>query len=118
MTWLPKWKRMSVKRDKYATLSQLKADRGYTDWFAWRPVRANLSIGKYFDGFIARRQSGGLAITSELLQVNRELKDKDEAIVRYKNRNFWCRIGLHSRIQAWYGGGYPLTCIKCWRHLL
>lgn len=73
---------------------------------------------KYFDGFIAQQQSRGIPVTKELLEVNQELKDKDEAKRRYANRDFWCRIGLHSRIQAWYGGGYPLTCIKCWRHLL
>lgn len=72
----------------------------------------------HFDGFIDWQNSRGIPVSKELVGVNRELKDKDEAKNRYVNRDFWCRIGLHSRQQAWYGGGYHRTCIKCWRHLL
>lgn len=73
---------------------------------------------KYFDGFIAEQLSRGVGVTSELLEVNAELKIRDMAKERYENRPLMCRLGLHSRVQAWYGGGYPLTCLICWRHKL
>ena len=74
-------------------------------------------MSKYFDGFIAERQSRGIPVTPELLQVNRRLKEKDEAKRHWENRGFWCKIGLHNNLVG-LGGSYPRTCVNCWRHLL
>jgi hypothetical protein len=75
-------------------------------------------MSKYFDGFIEQQRSRGVPVTPELLRVNKELKVKDEAKLRYANRDFWCRIGLHSWRQHWAGGFYPKSCDKCMRDLL
>lgn len=73
---------------------------------------------KYFDGFIAEQEAKGEKLTPEIYEVNARLNWKDLAKEAYANRDFWCRIGLHNRLQTWYGGGVPKTCVKCRRHLL
>ena len=75
-------------------------------------------MSKYFDGFIEQQRNRGIPVTPELLEVNRELKDKDEAKRRYANRDIWCKLGLHRRRQSWTGSSYWGTCTKCWRELL
>lgn len=68
--------------------------------------------------FANYRRSTGHQVTPELIQVAAEIEERKEAKIKYDNRDFWCRMGLHSRIQAWYGGGCPKTCLKCWRERL
>jgi len=75
-------------------------------------------MSKYFDSFIAEQIAQGEPVTIELLKVNQELKDKDRAKSKWKNRDWFCKLGLHSRVQLYSAGGIDKTCIKCWRHLL
>lgn len=68
--------------------------------------------------FADYRRSRGRKVTPELLEVGKRIEERKEAARRYANRDFWCRMGLHSRRQHWAGGGYPATCVKCWRERL
>lgn len=73
---------------------------------------------KYFDEFILNRISRGEQVTPELIEVNKELKDKDRFKELYKKRPVLCRLGLHRRVQSVWGGGFPDTCRICWYHEL
>lgn len=75
-------------------------------------------MSKYFDGFIRQQQDLGIDVSPELIQVNAELHRKDRARAFYSTRGLLCRLGLHKRIIDAFGGSYPLTCSKCWRHEL
>jgi hypothetical protein len=75
-------------------------------------------MSNYFDGFIEQQRNRNEPVSPELLEVNRELKNRYEAKRRYAARDWLCRLGLHDRLQSFWGGGFPGTCVKCWRHLL